>query len=127
MGDTLTVTVTVLSKGRRQKGSVEMDCQVVNQKGERGFARHGPRAGTHQEGAPAKVNAPQIQLFDPEARFKDLLALGKAWRPCAVRWCTRATPLAQRRHGRGPLRPDHPGADRPRGAHPPRGAEAAST
>ncbi len=74
IGDTLTVTVTVLSKDNAKK-SVELDCQVVNQKGER--VLH----GTAKVLAPTKkvrlprVNAPQIQLFDPQARFKELLAL----------------------------------------------------
>ena len=76
VGDTLAVTVTVLAKDDAKK-TVEMDCQVVNQKGER--VLH----GTARVLAPtkkvrlAKVAAPQIQLFDPEARFKELLALGK--------------------------------------------------
>ena len=76
VGDTLAVTVTVQAKDDAQK-TVEMDCQVVNQKGER--VLH----GTARVLAPtkkvrlAKVSAPQIQLFDPEARFKELLALGK--------------------------------------------------
>jgi phosphate acetyltransferase len=76
VGDTLAVTVTVLSKDDAKK-SVEMDCQLVNQKGERvlhGIAR--VLAPTKKVRLP-KVNRPQIQLFDPEARFKDLLALGK--------------------------------------------------
>jgi phosphate acetyltransferase len=54
-----------------------MDCQVVNQKGVRvlhGLAR--VLAPTRKVRLP-KVNAPQIQLFDPEARFNALLALGK--------------------------------------------------
>lgn len=74
IGDTLTVTVRVLSKDNAKK-SVELDCQVVNQKGER--VLH----GTARVLAPTKkvrlprVTAPQIQLFDPQARFKELLAL----------------------------------------------------
>ena len=76
VGDTLAVTVTVTAKHDASK-SVEMDCQLVNQRGER--VLH----GTARVLAPtkkvrlAKVSRPQIQLFDPEARFKDLLALGK--------------------------------------------------
>ncbi|MCF8210838.1 MAG: bifunctional enoyl-CoA hydratase/phosphate acetyltransferase [Rhodoferax sp.] len=76
VGDTLTVTVAVLRKDDAKK-SVEMDCQVVNQKGVRvlhGIAR--VLAPTRKVRLP-KINAPQIQLFDPEARFNDLLALGK--------------------------------------------------
>ena len=74
--DTLTVTVTVTRK-EDDKKAVELDCQVVNQKGVRvlqGMAR--VLAPTQKVRLP-KINAPQIQLFDPEARFNDLLALGK--------------------------------------------------
>ena len=73
IGDTLTVTVTVVSKEDAKK-RVELDCQVANQKGD--CVLH----GTAKVLAPTKkvrlprVNAPQIQLFDPEARFKELLA-----------------------------------------------------
>jgi phosphate acetyltransferase len=75
VGDTLTVTVAVISKDDAHK-SVELDCQVVNQKGAR--VLH----GTAKVLAPTKkvrlprIHAPQIQLYDPEARFKELLARG---------------------------------------------------
>lgn len=75
IGDTLTVTATVVGKDDDKK-RLELDCQVVNQKGDR--VLH----GTAKVLAPSvkvrlpRVNAPSIQLFDPEARFKDLLALG---------------------------------------------------
>ena len=75
IGDTLTVTVTVIRKDDSAK-QVELDCQVVNQKGElvlNGTAR--VLAPTLKIRLP-KINAPQIQLFDPEARFKELLSLG---------------------------------------------------
>ncbi len=75
VGDTLTVTVTVVSKDDNNK-SVTLDCQVLNQKGER--VLHGTAkvlAPTEKVRLP-QVHAPQIQLFDPEARFKELLALG---------------------------------------------------
>ena len=73
IGDTLTVTVTVVSKDDARK-SVELDCQVLNQKGERVLQ------GTAKVLAPTvkvrlpRVNVPQIQLFDPQARFQELLA-----------------------------------------------------
>jgi phosphate acetyltransferase len=54
-----------------------MDCQLVNQKGER--VLHGTArvlAPTKKVRLP-KTSGPKIQLFDPEARFKDLLAMGK--------------------------------------------------
>ena len=85
VGDTLTVTATVTSKDEIKK-SVELDCQVLNQKGER--VLHGTArvlAPTERICLPV-IHAPQIQLFDPEARFKDLLALGAGMAPvrCAV-------------------------------------------
>lgn len=73
IGDTLTVAATVSEKDDIKK-RVAMDCLVTNQKGDvvlKGMARLMPP--THKVRVP-KVNAPRIQLFDPEARFKDLLA-----------------------------------------------------
>lgn len=73
IGDTLTVTATVVSKDEVKK-SIELDCQVVNQKGVRvlyGTAR--VLAPTQKVRLP-RVDAPLIQLFDPQARFKELLA-----------------------------------------------------
>ena len=75
IGDTLTVTATVTSKDDVRK-QVELDCQVTNQKGVR--VLHGTArvlAPTQTVRLP-KISAPQIQLFDPEARFKELLSLG---------------------------------------------------
>ena len=85
IGDTLTVTATVISKDDEKK-RIELDCQVVNQKGAcvlHGTARVIPP--TEKVRLP-KINAPQIQLFDPERRFKELLALaaGKEAVRCAV-------------------------------------------
>lgn len=74
IGDTLTVTATVVSKDDAKK-RVELDCQVINQKGD--CVLHGTArvlAPTKKVSLP-RVNAPLIQLFDPEARFKELLAL----------------------------------------------------
>ena len=85
VGDTLAVTVTVVSKDDVKK-SVALDCQVTNQKGD--HVLHGLAnvlAPTQKMRLP-KVHAPRIQLFDPEARFHDLLALGKGLEAvrCAV-------------------------------------------
>ena len=74
IGDTLTVTATVVSKDDEKKRA-ELDCQVINQKGAvvlHGTARVMPP--TEKVRLP-KINAPQIQLFDAEARLKELLAL----------------------------------------------------
>jgi len=75
IGDTLTVTATVIAKDDARK-QLELDCQVSNQKGV--SVLHGTArvlAPTQKVRLP-KINAPQIQLFDPEARFKELLSLG---------------------------------------------------
>jgi len=73
IGDTLTVVATVSEKDDEKK-RVAMDCLVTNQKGEvvlKGLARLMPPT---QKVRVPKVNAPQIQLFDPQARLKELLA-----------------------------------------------------
>lgn len=85
IGDTLTVTVTVVGKDDIKK-SLELDCQVINQKGEsvlHGMAR--VLAPTQKMRQP-RIHAPKIQLFDPAARFADLLAKGSGLEPvrCAV-------------------------------------------
>ncbi len=85
VGDTLTVTATVVSKDEAKK-SVELDCQVLNQKGERVLHGTARVLAPTEKVRLAQVAAPQIQLFDPEARFKELLALGAGLAPvrCAV-------------------------------------------
>lgn len=73
IGDTLTVSATVTAKDE-QKKVVEMACQAVNQKGETvvsGIAR--VLAPTQKVRMP-RGSVPTIQLFDPQARFNDLLA-----------------------------------------------------
>ncbi|MDO8778475.1 MAG: bifunctional enoyl-CoA hydratase/phosphate acetyltransferase [Burkholderiaceae bacterium] len=85
IGDTLTVRATVSAKDDVRK-AVTLECEVINQKGERVVG------GTARVLAPAKkvrlpkVEAPQIQLFDPQARFKALLSRGAGLPPvrCAV-------------------------------------------
>jgi len=75
VGDTLVVTATVTKLVAESK-RVEFDCVVVNQRGEtvlRGVA--GVRAPLEKVRM-EKPSAPRIQLFDPEARFKELLAKG---------------------------------------------------
>ena len=85
VGDTLVVTATVTKLVDADK-RVEFDCTVVNQRGElvlRGTA--GVKAPLEKMRL-AKVAAPRIQLFDPEARLKDLLSKGAGLEPvrCAV-------------------------------------------
>ena len=75
LGDTVTVTVTVVSRNNDNK-SLELDCLVLNQKGERvlyGAAR--VMAPTQKIRRP-RMDAPHIQLFDPQARLRALLAQG---------------------------------------------------
>ena len=76
IGDTLTVTATVIAKNLANN-SLELDCLVINQRGEkvvRGVAK--VIAPTTKVRLP-RVQAPQIQVFDPQARFNELLARGK--------------------------------------------------
>ena len=73
VGDTLTVEVQVSAKDDAKK-HLDLDCRVSNQKGEAvlyGVAR--VLAPTQKVRRP-KVDAPHIQLIDPQARFKALLA-----------------------------------------------------
>ena len=74
IGDTLTVSVTVAAKDEHKK-VVELACEAVNHKGERvvsGIAR--VLAPTIKVRMP-RGTVPQIQVFDAEARFNDLLAI----------------------------------------------------
>lgn len=73
IGDTLTVTATVASKDDIKK-RIELDCQVVNQKGERVLFGTAKVIPPKKKVRLPKVSAPQIQLSDPDARFKELLA-----------------------------------------------------
>ena len=75
LGDTLTVTVTVIAR-QDDKKCLDLDCQVLNQKGERvlyGLAR--VMAPTQKVRRP-RYDAPHIQLFDPQAHLRALLARG---------------------------------------------------
>jgi len=85
VGDTLVVKATVRAKNPANQ-QVELDCEVSNQRGERvlhGLAR--VVAPAHKLKLP-RVTAPRIQLYDPEARLKELLARGAHLAPvrCAV-------------------------------------------
>jgi len=76
IGDALQVSVSVLTLDEAKK-RVELDCVVLNQRGERVLF------GTAKVLAPtvkvrrARIQAPSISLFDPQARFKALLTLGQ--------------------------------------------------
>lgn len=72
IGDTLAVLATVMSK-EDEKKRVELECVVENQNGEKvlhGIARI--IAPTQKISRP-RLHDPHIQIFDPEARFHELL------------------------------------------------------
>jgi phosphate acetyltransferase len=85
VGDTLTVTVTVTAKDDAKK-RVEMDCLVVNQRSEKVLSGMARVLAPTQRVRRMRVNAPQIQLFDPDARLRGLLAQGAGIAPvrCGV-------------------------------------------
>jgi len=74
IGDTLTVTVTVRNKDEVKK-RVELDCDVRNQKGESVLNGLAKVIAPSQKVRRPKITAPHIQLLDPEARLKSLLAM----------------------------------------------------
>jgi phosphate acetyltransferase len=76
VGDTLTVTVTVISRNPANN-SIELDCQVVNQRGDCVLSGKAKVLAPTVKVRLPRVVAPKIQLFDPQARFNDLLSLGK--------------------------------------------------
>src|SRR5574344_787167 len=71
IGDTLTVTATVSEKDDEKK-RVKMSCLVTNQKGETVLKGDANLMPPTQKVRVEKILAPQIQLFDPDARLKDL-------------------------------------------------------
>ncbi len=74
IGDTLTVCATVTAKDEHKK-VVELACEAVNQNGDQvvsGIAR--VLAPPHKIRMP-RGSVPKIQVFDPEARFNDLMAM----------------------------------------------------
>ena len=75
IGDTLKVSVTVSSLDDAKK-RVELDCEVCNQKGDRVLFGSAKVLAPTVKVRRAAVHAPQISVFDPEARFKALLARG---------------------------------------------------
>ncbi len=75
IGDTLTVIVTVMSK-EVEKKRLELDCQVTNQNGERVLHGMACVMAPTQKIRHLRINAPQIQLFDPQNRLEALLKMG---------------------------------------------------
>lgn len=74
IGDTLTVLATVAEKNDEKK-RVKMECLVTNQHGEVVLKGDANLMPPMQKVRVPKINAPHIQLFDPEARFNALLNL----------------------------------------------------
>lgn len=85
IGDTLTVSVTITAKDDVKK-RVDLDCEVLNQHAERVLYGSARVLAPTQKVRRPRSSVPHIQLFDPEARFKALLAKGAGLSPvrCAV-------------------------------------------
>ena len=73
IGDTLTVTATITAKDDVKK-RVDLDCEVLNQHAERVLYGSARVLAPTQKVRRPRSTVPHIQLFDPEARFKALLA-----------------------------------------------------
>ena len=121
IGDTLTVLATVSEKNDEKK-RIKMDCLVTNQSGETVLKGEANLMPPTKKVRVQRIDAPQIQLYDPEARFSTLLdqVQGLDIVRCAVVHPLRCR-LAVWRDGCGQPRLDQAGADWPRGPHSPRG------
>ncbi len=75
IGDTLTVSVTITAKDDAKK-RIDLDCEVLNQNAERVLFGSARVIAPSQKVRRPRSSVPQIQLFDPEARIKALLAKG---------------------------------------------------
>jgi phosphate acetyltransferase len=85
IGDTLTVTVTITVLDDAKK-KVDLDCEVINQHAERVLYGSARVLAPTQKVRRPRSTVPHIQLFDPEARFKALLARAEGMEAvrCAV-------------------------------------------
>ena len=85
IADTVTVSVTCVSKDDLQK-SIELDCLIVNQEGAKVMSGVARVLAPVQTLKMRRINAPQITLFDPEARHRELINLGSSLDPvkCGV-------------------------------------------
>ena len=85
IGDTLTVSVTCTAK-HDDKKTVDLDCLLVNQKGERVLYGVAKVMAPTEKLRIARIHAPHISVFDPEARHARLLAMGAQLEPvlCGV-------------------------------------------
>lgn len=76
VGDTLTVLLTVIAKDNEQK-SVQFNCLVTNQKNEKVVLGEAKVLAPTLKVRHQKLSTPQIRLFDPDLRLRNLLALGE--------------------------------------------------
>ena len=85
VNDTAVTTVKVVSKDEAQQ-SVTMDCAVVNQNGQVILEGQAVVKAPENKVLRPLSSVPVVQLFDPVARMKDLLALGAGLEPvqCGV-------------------------------------------
>jgi phosphate acetyltransferase len=85
IGDTLNVTVTCTAK-QDDKKTVDLDCLLVNQHGERVLYGVARVMAPSQKLRLPRIHAAHISLFDPEQRHANLLALGAHLEPvrCGV-------------------------------------------
>jgi phosphate acetyltransferase len=85
IGDTLTVTVSITAMDDAKK-RVDLDCVVFNQQAERVLYGSARVLAPTQKVRRPRSSVPHIQLFDPEARFKALLARAEGLQAlrCAV-------------------------------------------
>lgn len=85
IGDTLHVTVTCTAK-HDDKKTVDLDCLLVNQKGERVLYGVAKVMAPSEKLRMPRIPAPHLSLFDPEQRHANLLALGAHLEPvrCGV-------------------------------------------
>ncbi len=103
IGDTLAVTATVTEMDDTKK-RVLLECEVRNQHGDKVLHGHARVLAPTTKVRLPRLHAPRIQLFDPEARFAELLALAKGLpalrcavvHPCSLETLGAAVDAAQR-------------------------------
>ena len=75
VGDTLTVVLKVIAKNDEKK-SIQLECLVTNQLNQKVVIGEANVLAPTVKVRHQKFAAPQIRLFDPELRLRNLLALG---------------------------------------------------
>ena len=72
VGDTLSVNAIVVAK--EDKNKIQLNCTIENQKGEQVIHGMARIVAPTQKMYRPRASTPQIQIFDPEARFRSLLS-----------------------------------------------------